>query len=89
MPILAVCKCLEVARRVSLLHGVYGTSDPDAQKLAARVEKENAYKAHKEMAPKGYSLRDRHTSRKPFDACFQCICGCLDLFRRRMLRMLH
>ena len=35
----------QVARRVSLLHGVYGTSDPEAQKLAARVERENAYKA--------------------------------------------
>ncbi|CAK9116263.1 unnamed protein product [Durusdinium trenchii] len=44
MPILAVCKCLEVARRVSLLHGVYGTSDRGAQDLATRVEKEGSYK---------------------------------------------
>lgn len=40
VPILAICKCLEVARRISLLRGVYGTSDADSQQLVARVERE-------------------------------------------------
>lgn len=37
VPILAVCACLETARWLSLLRGVYATSDAQAQALAARV----------------------------------------------------
>lgn len=37
VPILAVCPCLETARWLSMLHGVYATSDPATQSLAGRV----------------------------------------------------
>mmetsp|Transcript_89044 Transcript_89044/g.272683 ORF Transcript_89044/g.272683 Transcript_89044/m.272683 type:complete len:569 (-) Transcript_89044:83-1789(-) len=43
-PVLAVCPCLETARWLSLLRGVYATSDRDTQELAAKVENEGPYK---------------------------------------------
>jgi len=43
VPILAVCPCLETARWLSLLRGVYATSDPNAQALAGRVASEGPY----------------------------------------------
>jgi pyruvate kinase len=43
VPILAVCSCLETARWLSLVHGVYATSDKEAQALAARVESNGPY----------------------------------------------
>ncbi|CAJ1328824.1 unnamed protein product [Effrenium voratum] len=43
VPIVAICKCLEVARHCSLMHGVYGTSDPEAQQLAALAEEEGSF----------------------------------------------
>jgi pyruvate kinase len=43
VPILAVCNCLETARWLTLLHGVYTTSDVHAKELAARVEAEGPY----------------------------------------------
>jgi len=43
VPILAICPCLETARWLSLLHGVYATSDADVQSLAARVQREGVY----------------------------------------------
>ncbi|CAE7247644.1 ttuE [Symbiodinium natans] len=43
VPILAVCKCLEVARQVSLIHGVYATSDSEVRLLAAKAEREDAF----------------------------------------------
>jgi len=43
VPIIAVCPCLETARWLSMLRGVYATSDPSTQELASRVETEGAY----------------------------------------------
>jgi len=43
VPILAVCACLETARWLSLLHGVYATSDRSAQALAARAAENGPY----------------------------------------------
>lgn len=43
VPILAVCSCLETARWLSLLRGVYATSDSGAQALAGRVATEGPY----------------------------------------------
>mmetsp|Transcript_31744 Transcript_31744/g.67547 ORF Transcript_31744/g.67547 Transcript_31744/m.67547 type:complete len:716 (+) Transcript_31744:77-2224(+) len=43
VPILAVCSCLETARWLSLLRGVYATSDAGAQALAGRVNTEGPY----------------------------------------------
>lgn len=43
MPILAVAACLETARWLSMLHGVYATSDPATQALAGRVETKGSY----------------------------------------------
>ena len=40
VPILAICKCLEVARRVSFIRGVYGTSDKDSQEMVTKVARE-------------------------------------------------
>jgi len=43
MPILAICPCLETARWLSLVRGVYGTSDSGAQALASRVYQKGPY----------------------------------------------
>mmetsp|Transcript_49942 Transcript_49942/g.108563 ORF Transcript_49942/g.108563 Transcript_49942/m.108563 type:complete len:704 (+) Transcript_49942:65-2176(+) len=43
VPILAICPCLETARWLTMLHGVYSLSDSSAQELAARVNVEGPY----------------------------------------------
>eukprot|EP00429_Kryptoperidinium_foliaceum_P020690 CAMPEP_0176048762 /NCGR_PEP_ID=MMETSP0120_2-20121206/24225_1 /TAXON_ID=160619 /ORGANISM="Kryptoperidinium foliaceum, Strain CCMP 1326" /LENGTH=554 /DNA_ID=CAMNT_0017382183 /DNA_START=54 /DNA_END=1714 /DNA_ORIENTATION=- len=43
VPILAVCNCLETARWLSLLRGVYATTDDQMQKLATIVGKSGGF----------------------------------------------
>jgi len=43
VPIIAACPCLETARWLSMLRGVYATSDPITQELAGRVNTEGPY----------------------------------------------
>lgn len=43
VPIIAACPCLETARWLSMLRGVYATSDPETQELAGRVNTEGPY----------------------------------------------
>lgn len=43
VPIIAACPCLETARWLSMLRGVYATSDPETQELAGRVNTDGPY----------------------------------------------